>query len=64
MTCHIIFPQPQLPLHSLMQGQDSSWCYTMDHCRETELRHSLQQSYLLHPQPPSPAPAIQNNITP
>lgn len=33
-------------------------------CGDTEQLHSLQQSYLLPPRPPSPAPAIQNNITP
>lgn len=50
-------PPPQLPSRRSRRGQDAPWCYT-------EPLHSLQQSYLLPPRPPSPAPAIQNNITP
>lgn len=47
--------------------QAGSGCFLVLHCGlcgETEQLHSLQQSSLLHPRPPSPAPAIQNNITP
>lgn len=47
--------------------QAGSGCVLVLHCGlcgDTEQLHSLQQSYLLPPRPPSPAPAIQNNITP